>query len=919
MIHAARSDTTPGIPSIRRCEGLRALLLGALALLVPACGGGSGDGGDPVLTHELVVTSAPAGAVDAGDAFSVTVEIHQVGGELDPNQNATISAMLGSGAGSLAAASGGLSAASTNGAVTFDLVHDTTATIRVDFAATGITGTSANITISEVNGRPTKLGFKTSPQDTDQGATWPTFTVEFRDASGDPAEAGQLPAGDDTITITKTAGGGNLSGMLSVQADAAMPVTEANFDGLSIDAGGIIEIQANTALTMSAGVPLTAVRDTLEVTPSAPAAPSVSSVGDGWVKLAWGAVQGTVNLYWGFSSGFSSSLNAGQSYSAADTTLASPFLHTTVPNSPDGVTPSVWYVLTRSVDGIESGPSAETAATPVAIAGTDTYFTGGCTDGSGFQWHLDASGCTDPDVLADINVAGVWSTYRGEGVRVAVVDDGVHFLPNNVDPLSSIHEDLFPNMIRFGSFDYVDGDRIPDADCIAQNNCGSLILHGTAVAGLIAAQDANDVGTRGVAPRANLVAFTLLSADATASNEADAMTRDSEVGPSNNSWGPQDGLGLFTPSLSLWRDAIETGIQGARGGKGTVYLWAAGNGRNADCDTDPVTTAVSDSDPGTCQTDNSNYDGYANFHGVFAVCALGSDGTQAGYSEHGANLLLCAPSSSSELPGQLTTDVVGSGGYNSGSGGNLANDDYTNNFGGTSGATPLVAGVVALMLEANPALSWRDVRLILAETADRTTIKAADADHGFVFNNGESSAGAAYEVSHKYGFGLVDAAAAVQRAEEWDTMGITVGGGLPTIVSGSASPAVTIPDADASNNPTGSVISTITLAGSVDNSMGVLDGVEFVEVTLTLTADTGLFWGDYRVVLESPDGTQSILAEPHTCSGDADCNEAGGSWRFGTVRHMGENADGNWMLTITDELTEDQGILTSWSIRVFGE
>ena len=147
---------------------------------------------------------------------------------------------------------------------------------------------------------------------------------------------------------------------------------------------------------------------------------------------------------------------------------------------------------------------------------------------------------------------------------------------------------------------------------------------------------------------------------------------------------------------------------------------------------------------------NSNYNGYANYYAVTAVCAVSDRGIRSSYSEQGANLWVCAPSrDSSRGQGIVTTDNA---------------HRYTANFSGTSAATPIVSGVVALVRQANPKLSWRDVKLVLAASARKNDPGNAGWQDGTVQYG---TASERYTFNHEYGFGVVDAQAAVDLAQDW--------------------------------------------------------------------------------------------------------------------------------------------------------
>ena len=470
----------------------------------------------------------------------------------------------------------------------------------------------------------------------------------------------------------------------------------------------------------------------------------------------------------------------------------------------------------------------------------------------GCQWHLNNTGQFDGGAMQDINVESVWAGgNKGEGINTVVVDDG----------LQTDHEDLIDNVLAARNHDYSGRGSVSDP----------LQKHGTFVAGLIAARD-NTLGVRGVAPRAKIFSYNLTSLGSVISDgAADAMYRSEDAqhtAVSNNSWGFTDNGVPRTPDAA-WELAVERGVTSGYGGKGTFYAWAGGNGH--------------------LQFDNSNLDGRANFYAVTAVCAVGYDDVRSGYSEMGANLWICAPSDSvdPDLPEITSTDTL---------------SRYNDTFGGTSAATPIVSGVAALVRAANTNLTWRDVKLILAASARKNDAANSGWQTGALKYGSTSER---YQFNHEYGFGMVDAAAAVTLANDWTNVPLT----MRSIESESGALNLALPDAPEMGDP-----STVTRALTLDSYVGFAEFVE-IEVELEHT-----WFRDLQIELVSPAGAVSVLSVPvgFLLLSSRAAGAIDGTHRFGSARHLGENAAGTWTLRVSDQLNLDTGTLKSWKLKVYG-
>ncbi len=335
------------------------------------------------------------------------------------------------------------------------------------------------------------------------------------------------------------------------------------------------------------------------------------------------------------------------------------------------------------------------------------------------QWHLKKATIRGQIVDQHANVEAAWELSEGDGVIIAVIDDGVDLE----------HEEFT------GA-----GKIVSPRDVTRKTDNprpGFWNHHGTPCAGVACANGLH--GASGVAPKARLMPIRLVSGLGS-QDEADAFVWAADHGAAviSCSWGPQDGAwwdpndplhDQVVPLPDGTRLAIDYAITNGRGGKGCVICWAAGNGNES--------------------VDN---DGYASYEKVISVAACSDRGQRSVYSDFGQANWCCFPSNNFGpppplTPGIWTTDRTGRAGYNTQP---SPEGDYVDSFGGTSSACPGAAGIAALVLARNPELRWDEVKEILKQSCDQI-----DADDGGYDANGHSP---------KYGYGRLNGRRAVELA-----------------------------------------------------------------------------------------------------------------------------------------------------------
>lgn len=453
------------------------------------------------------------------------------------------------------------------------------------------------------------------------------------------------------------------------------------------------------------------------------------------------------------------------------------------------------------------------------------------------QWHL-----FNPEQLGhDVNVTGLWlEGITGKNATVAIVDDG----------LDMHSDDLKDNYFAGGSYDFNDGDPVPKPEL-------SDDRHGTRCAGEVAAAR-NDVCGVGVAYDSKIAGIRILSKPISDADEAEAlMYKIQENDIYSCSWGPpDDGQTMEAPDV-LIRRAMLKAVQEGRGGLGSVYVFASGNG--------------------AANGDNCNFDGYTNSIYSITVGAIDRTGKHPYYSEHCSAQLVVT--------------------YSSGSGDAIHTTDVGKNncykgHGGTSAAAPLAAGIFALVLQVRPDLTWRDLQYLTMDTA----VPVEDDEAVW------QKTAIGKKFSHTFGYGKIDSWALVEKARDWQ---------LVKPQAWLFSPWIHVKEAIPEGDEGLSVTFEVTKDMMKDANLARLE-----HVTVTMNVEHTRR-GDLSVDLISPEGVVSHLS----VSRRLDTHQGGyDDWTFMSVVHWGESGVGDWTIIVRDtEKNQFKGKFIDWHLKLWGE
>ncbi|PAA80127.1 hypothetical protein BOX15_Mlig004879g1 [Macrostomum lignano] len=435
------------------------------------------------------------------------------------------------------------------------------------------------------------------------------------------------------------------------------------------------------------------------------------------------------------------------------------------------------------------------------------------------QWYLK-SGATGGH---DLSVAAVWSQgLTGRGSVVSILDDGIEHthpdLKDNYDPLAST------------DINGADSDPMPRATFNNENR------HGTRCAGEVAAKANNHICSVGIAYNAKIGGVRMLDGPITDHAEASSLHfNQHHVDIYSASWGPDDDGRTVDGPGRLAKAAFEEGVTKGRGGLGNIFVWASGNGGQ--------------------KSDSCGCDGYTNSIYTLSVSSVTQHNLKPWYLEECASTLASTYSSGTIGDAQVvSTDL---------------NGQCTSTHTGTSASAPIAAAILALVLEANRNVTWRDAQHITVLGADSSFLTDAD----WLSNQ------AGLKSSRKYGFGMMSADRMVMLAKMWarPVPPLVRCPGQAVIVNRSVPPSgpLTVP----------------VVSDGCGGTVGMLESVQ-LHVDMTFTNR-----GQLQVSLVSPGGTRSLLLAPRKLDGNnGDCGFQ--KWPFMSVQFWRERPAGQWQVVI---------------------
>ncbi|XP_064644228.1 proprotein convertase subtilisin/kexin type 6-like [Lineus longissimus] len=453
----------------------------------------------------------------------------------------------------------------------------------------------------------------------------------------------------------------------------------------------------------------------------------------------------------------------------------------------------------------------------------------------GMQWYLDKS---SQGSLPTMNVRAAWEQcVRGGGVTVAVVDDGIFYE----------NEDLQDRVDLEASYDVYTNKNDPKPQSEDYD-------HGTKVAGIIGAE-ANGFCGVGAAFNVTLAGIRLLGGEITDDLIATALTKTKDkTDVYVNSWGPvMDGTMLGIVG-AVTQKALETTSKEGRQGKGSIFVWAGGNG-------------------GGTIGDSCAYDGYVNSRYTIAINGATRFGKHLATGESCSAIMATAYSKDEKSRDPIVTTT--------------GLDGCTNDFGKSSAAAAFGGGIISLALQANPALTWRDIQHLITMTS--LAVEKFE-PNDWITNKANN------KVSPTFGFGLLDAGKLVRYAKDWK----------------SVEPAIMCEEETTFPKKTAVGVHEIEI-GIASCKSGNITYLEHVEVSFSLNYTAR---GYLAATLTSPSGTVSGIVPGRR----KDTTETQFDWSVTSVHFWGEAGDGKWKVEFRDAFSDlkGEGMISSLKLTLYG-
>lgn len=462
------------------------------------------------------------------------------------------------------------------------------------------------------------------------------------------------------------------------------------------------------------------------------------------------------------------------------------------------------------------------------------------------QWYLRDKKNVEP-VKLDLHVVPAWAMgFTGKGVKITVLDDGLEY--NNTD--------IFDNYDPDASYDLNDNDADPSPRYeITDEN-----KHGTRCAGEIAMVANNSFCGVGIAFNSKIGGIRMLDGRVTDRIEAQAIAfKTNYIDIYSSSWGPNDDGKTVEGPGTLASQAFIKGVTEGRNGKGVIYVWASGNGGR--------------------HGDNCDCDGYTGSIYTISISSASEHQLSPWYAEKCASTLATTYSSGAYSDQKIVTADIH----------NRCTDGHT----GTSAAAPLAAGIFALVLEANPNLTWRDMQHLVTFTSQYDSLAA---------NVGWKTNGAGFKVNSRFGFGLLNAAELVKSALNWKT--------VPDKRICEIVPVEFEPIPIASGDAIEFDIKSTGCKGDENNHVKFL---EHIQLYSTIEYSKR---GDLHINITSPMGTNTVLLSERAGDRSSDGFK---NWAFMSVHTWGEDPTGIWKVRINDRSqNNNRGNLKDFKLVLHG-